>query len=117
MEFWTEVRRRVLTNQLSKRAACAEYNLSWHTLAKILRHEEPPGYQQHKPRKKPKLAAFLPTIHQILEDDRQAPKKQRHTAWRIFERLRDEHEFSGGYTIVKDAVRAWKQGLCQRRLL
>jgi transposase len=95
---------------LSKRAACAEYNLSWHTLAKILRHEEPPGYRQQKPRKKPKLAAFLPIIHQILEDDRQAPKKQRHTAWRIFQRLRDEHQFSGGYTIVKDAVRAWKQG-------
>jgi transposase len=110
MEFWTQVRRRVLTNQLSNRAACAEYNLSWHTLAKILQYEEPPGYRQHKPRKKPKLAGFLPIIHQILEDDRQAPKKQRHTARRIFQRLRDEHQFSGGYTIVKDAVRTWKQG-------
>jgi transposase len=41
--------------------------------------------------------------------DSQAPKKQRHTAWRIFERLREEHGFVGGYTTVKDAVRAWKQ--------
>ncbi|NIN67200.1 MAG: IS21 family transposase, partial [Anaerolineae bacterium] len=32
-----------------------------------------------------------------------------HTAKRIFERLRDEHEYQGGQTIVKDAVRAWKQ--------
>ena len=110
MEFWTEVRRRVLTGELSKRAACREYELSWHTLAKILAHEEPPGYRQQRPRLKPKLADFLPIIHQILEDDRNAPKKQRHTAWRIFERLRDEHAFSGGYTIVKDAVRDWKQG-------
>jgi transposase len=34
-----------------------------------------------------------------------APRKQRHTAKRIFERLRDEHGFEGGYTIVKDYVR------------
>ena len=33
------------------------------------------------------------------------PAKQRHTAKRIFDRLRDEHQFSGGYTIVKDYVR------------
>jgi transposase len=110
MEFWTEVRRRVLTKDLSKRAACVEYDLSWHTLAKILRHEEPPGYRQQRPRRKPKLEPFLPIIHQILEEDRQAPKKQRHTALRIFQRLCDEHDFTGGYTIVKEAVRAWKQG-------
>ena len=110
MEFWTQVRRRVLTGELSKRAACSEYRLSWHTLKKILTHEEPPGYRQTRPRKKPKLADFLPILHQILEDDRSAPKKQRHTAWRIFERLKTEHKFQGGYTIVKDAVRAWKQG-------
>lgn len=109
MKFWTEVRRRVLTQELSKRAACAEYNLSWHTLAKMLDHAEPPGYRQSRPRKKPKLEPFLPIIYQILQDDHDAPKKQRHTALRIFHRLRDEHDFSGGHTIVKQAVRDWKQ--------
>lgn len=109
MEWWTEIRRRVLTNQISMRAACLEYGLGWHTLKKILAHVEPPGYRQQTPRRKPKLEPFLPIIYQILEDDRQAPKKQRHTAHRIFERLRDEHGFAGGETVVKDAVRAWKQ--------
>jgi transposase len=109
MEFWTLVRRQVLTGELSQRAACEKYHLGWHTLKKILAHAEPPGYRQSQPRSKRKLAGFLPIIHQILADDRQAPKKQRHTAWRIFERLRDEHGFAGGYTTVKDAVRAWKQ--------
>ena len=109
MEFWKEVRRQVLTNELSQRAACKKYSLGWHTLTKILAHDEPPGYRKSRPRAKPKIDEFLPVIHQILVDDRQAPKKQRHTAWRIFERLRDEHQFSGKYTIVKDAVRAWKQ--------
>ena len=46
MEFWTDVRRRVLTGQLSKRAACPAYELSWNTLQKILTHDEPPGYRQ-----------------------------------------------------------------------
>ena len=32
-------------------------------------------------------------------------RKQRHTAKRIFERLRDEHAFKGGYTTVKNYVR------------
>ena len=41
----------------------------------------------------------------ILEADHRVPRKQRHTAKRIFERLRDEHRFEGQYTIVKDYVR------------
>jgi hypothetical protein len=109
MEFWKEVRRQVLTNELSQRAACAKYALGWHTLKKILAHDEPPGYRLSQPRWKRKLEPFLPIIHQILEADRQAPRKQRHTAERIFERLRDEHGYSGGQTVVKDAVRAGNQ--------
>ena len=41
-------------------------------------------------------------------DDKSQLKKQRHTARRIFERLRDEHGFTGGITIVTDYVRARK---------
>jgi transposase len=109
MQQWTEIRRRVLTGEISKRMACREYELGWHTLKKILEHDSPPGYRLSQPRPKPKLEPFLPIIEQILQDDRQAPRKQRHTAKRIFERLRDEYGFEGGYTIVKDAVREWKQ--------
>ena len=69
MEMWTEVRRRVLTGELSKRAACREYGLAWRTLEKILGHHEPPGCRQRQPRKKRKLESFLPIIHQILKDD------------------------------------------------
>ena len=57
------------------------------------------------PVRRPKLDAFTGVIDRILEEDRSAPRKQRHTAKRIFERLRDEHGFEGGYTIVKDYVR------------
>ena len=44
-------------------------------------------------------------IDRILEDDPSLPKKLRHTAKRIHERLRAEHGFTGKYTIVSDYVR------------
>ncbi len=110
MYKWIEIRRRVLHKEISKRQACQEYGLGWRTLAKILEHEEPPGYQRKQPRRKPKLDPYLPIIHEMLEQDRQAPKKQRHTSQRIFDRLVKEHAYDGGITIVKEAVRAWRQG-------
>jgi transposase len=106
METWAEIRRRVLVDGLSKRAACRAYDIHWDTLQKILEHPEPPGYRRKAPRPKLKLDPFLPVIHQILEDDREAPRKQRHTARRIFERLRDEYGYQGGLTVVKEAVAA-----------
>jgi transposase len=108
MENWAEIRRRVPVDGLSQRAACREYDIHWDTLQKILDCPEPPGYRRTAPRPKPKLDPFLPVIHRILEGDKKAPRKQRHTARRIFERLRDEHGYTGGLTIVKEAVAAWK---------
>jgi transposase len=45
-----------------------------------------------------------------LVDDKHRPAKQRHTAKRKFERLRAEHEYTGGYTIMKDYVRQSRIG-------
>ena len=50
MEKWGEIRRRVLSGEISKRAACAQYEIHWDTLKKILTHTEPPGYRQAKQR-------------------------------------------------------------------
>ena len=53
----------------------------------------------------PRLEPFTGVIDAILEADRPVPRKQRNTAKRIFERLRDEHGCTGQHTIVKDYVR------------
>ena len=79
-------------------------------MRKMLRYRLPPGYRRAKPIRCPKLDAFTRVIDQILTDDQQHPKKQRHTAKRIWERLRAEHAFTGGDTIVKNYVRRWKLG-------
>src|SRR5512147_25282 len=109
MERWAEIRRRVLVDGLSRRAACRQYGIHWKTLKKILTHAEPPGYRRTLPKRPSILEPLLPVIHRILQDDRKAPRKQRHTAVRIYQRLRDEHGYAGGLTIVKDAVRAWRR--------
>jgi transposase len=108
MENWAEIRRRVLVDGQSKRSVCREFDIHWDTLQKILHHSEPPGYRRAAARPKPKLEPFLPVIHQILEADKKAPRKQRHTARRIFERLRDEYGYTGGLTIVKAEVASWR---------
>lgn len=94
MDMWTEIRRRVLTGELSKRAACREYSIHWNTLKKILQNVEPPGYGQNVTRSRPAIEPYLPVIHEILLKNQEATRKQRHTAIRILERLRDEHGFS-----------------------
>jgi transposase len=52
-----------------------------------------------------KLDGFTGFIDQWMQDDLNRPRKQRHRAKRIFERLRSEHQFQGGYTTVKNYVR------------
>src|SRR5258707_12347424 len=71
----------------------------------MLSFSVPPGYRRTAPIKRPKLDEFTEVIDQWLRDDVGQHRKQRHTAKRVFDRLRDEHGFTGGYTIVKDYVR------------
>jgi transposase len=104
MEQWSEIRRKVLVEGVSKRAICRDYGLGWWTLAKILEHPEPPGYRSGQLRAKPKLGPFMGVIDEILATDREAPPKQRHTARRIFERLRDEHGYAGSEITVRRYV-------------
>jgi transposase len=87
------------------------------SIAKRLRHAQktirkviacpsgqPPGYRRSQPTECPKLGAVIPVIEQILKDDEQAPRKQRHTAMRLFQRLVKEHQYTGGYDQVRRYV-------------
>lgn len=105
LEVYAAVRHFVFVEGHSRREAARVFGLSRETVLKMCRFSLPPGYTRTKPVAKPKLGLLLPAIDAILEADRVGPVKQRHTAKRIFERLRDEHGFTGGYTVVKDYVR------------
>ena len=112
VELYAAVRRSVYVEGWSERAAARRFGLARETVRKMLRYRLPPGYRRQKPIRCPKLEAFTGVIDQILRDDQHRPKQQRHTAKRICERLRAEHDFTGGYTIVKAYVREQKLGGC-----
>ena len=90
---------------VSVREASRVFGLHRDTVRNMLAYSAPPGYRRQDPLRRPKLEPFTGVIDSILEADRQVPRKQRHTAKRIFERLQDEYGFTGQYTIVKDYVR------------
>lgn len=109
VELYARVRRACHVDGLSERAAARLFGIDRKTVSKILKHSVPPGYRRSKPPVRPKLDPLIPIVDQILETDRGLPKKQRHTAQRIFERLREEHGFTGGITIVTDYIREKKR--------
>ncbi len=110
VELYARVRRAVLVEGRSRRWVAREFGLARKTVGKMLAYSLPPGYRRQQPVRRPKLGPWQAVIDAILEQDKLHPKKQRHTAKRIFDRLRAEHGFPGGYTIVKDYVRQAKLG-------
>jgi hypothetical protein len=90
MEDWTKIRRQVLVEGVAKRQVLRDTGMHWQTLNKMLTHSSPPGYRLSEPRQEPKIGPFKDRISQIIEADKDTPKKQRHTAKRIFDRLREE---------------------------
>ena len=109
VELYARVRHAVQIEGISRRAAAERFGINARTVSKMLKFSVPPGYVRRKPPFRPKLEEFIGIIDAILASDKDRPKKQRHTSKRIFERLRDEHGFTGRITIVKDYVAGWRQ--------
>ena len=105
VDLYLRVRKRGLVEGMSMREASRVFGIHRDTVGKMLSNPAPPGYRRRRPARRPKLEPYTGAIDRILEEDLSLPKKQRHTVKRIFERLREEHGFEGGYTIVKDYVR------------
>ena len=108
LDNYAAVRRFVFVEGHSEREAARVFGLARKTISKMCRFSAPPGYVRTKPVERPTLGPFLGVIEAILAADTQAPPKQRHTAKRIFERLKAEHGYGGGYTTVKDYIHEQK---------
>lgn len=87
------------------------------TVKKALIQAEPRPYTRSRPVTCPKLGRFIPILQQMLAEDALAPRKQRHTAVRMFERLRDEHQYTGKYDQVRRWVAAHRQQERETHLL
>jgi transposase len=77
------------------------------TIRKVLRGEAS-GYGKRQSQPYPVLGPYLELIDSWLETDKQAPRKQRHTAMRIYRRLVSEAGFGGGSSTVRQYVRQAK---------
>lgn len=91
----------------SIRAIARELHCSRKTVRKVLNLEDIRDYHYHleKPKPCPVTGPYLEIIRTWLEEDKTRPKKQRHTARRIYERLRDEYGFTGSERSIRRAVR------------
>src|SRR5215213_1986829 len=87
VDLYARVRRACHVEGMSQRRAARLFGIDPKTVAKMLRFSVLPGYRRSKPPVRPKLDPLLPVINRILEEDQRWPRKQRHTARRIFERL------------------------------
>jgi len=109
VEIYAQVRRFCIADGNSNRHAARFFGLSRATIRKILTYSEPPGYRRQEPVSRPVLGPYIGVVGHILEADKAMPRKQRHTAKRIYERLRDEHGYPGKYGSVKEYVRELQQ--------
>src|SRR3954467_14999396 len=88
VDLYARVRYACHVEGLSQRETARRFGIDTKTVRKMLTFAVPPGYRRSKPPARPKLDPFTPIINRILEADRSAPPKQRHTAKRIYERAR-----------------------------
>lgn len=109
MDQVERIRKLVLTKGLSERQAARECRVSRHLVRRALGDAEPPKYHLSKPRPRPVLDAVRALVEEMLRSDAGQPRKQRHTARRIFHRLREEHGFQGAESSIRRCVAELRQ--------
>jgi len=103
--------RRAHQDGMSIREMARRFHHSRRKIRDILRGDqaEPAAYPVRARQTAPKMGTFHGRILEILKKDEDAPPKQRHTAMRIFERLRDEEGYQGQYDAVRHFVKKHRE--------
>jgi hypothetical protein len=90
VELFEQIRREYEFGLGTIKGVAAKLGVHRRMVRQALANAEPPERKQGQ-RERPVIGPVRPFIDAILEADRNAPRKQRHTAHRIFERIRREH--------------------------
>lgn len=114
MELYRKVRL-ARRGGMSERAAAVHFGVCRASVKKIMGFSVPPGYRRTAEIKRPKLDGFTGFIDQWMQEDLSRNRKQRHTAKRIFERLRDwnaptevVHQLGYDYPVLGGLCDGWK---------
>ena len=105
VEHYELIRRKVVIEEKSQRDVAKELGHSRKTVAKALKLRIPPGYRLTEPRPRPIIESVRHIINTWLEQNKKARRKQKQTAMRIYERLRDEYGFKGHYGTVQRYIK------------
>jgi transposase len=89
---------------MSVRQIARRFNHSRRKVREVLEESEPRPYTLRQERPVPRLGPYKMWIEQILVEDQRAPRKQQHTAAKLYRRLRDEQGYTGGYDQVRRYV-------------
>ena len=98
VELYLKVRQHCLTDGNSERQTAKDFCISRNSVRKMLAHPKPPGYQRKASISQPTLDSHKAFIDETLESDKQVHRKQRHTAKRLYDRLKSEKGYTGSYT-------------------
>ena len=102
VELYAAIRRDAHAGK-SARAIQREYRVSWTTVQKALGSAWPSERRRY-PNRGSKIDDYREVIDGWLRTDLTAPRKQRHTAKRVFDRLREEHQAEVSYSRVRAYV-------------
>lgn len=111
VELFERIRRDREREGLSIRELAGRHGVHRRTVRQALASPWPPPRKRPQGRPAPKLGPYRPLIDEWLISDREAPRKQRHTAKRIWERLRDERGADVAETTVRQYVRRRRREL------
>jgi len=98
------IRKQHLVAGWSIRTISRQLGISRQAVRKALASAEPPRYQLRRPRPAPIMDPYGEVIAGWLAQDAQAPRKQRHTAKRIYDRLVADYGFGGAESSVRRVV-------------
>jgi transposase len=92
VELFEQIRRDRRVEQLSIRELADRHGVHRRTVRQALASAVPPPRKTYPPRRRPAIDPYVTVIDGWLIEDRDAPRKQRHTARRVWQRFVAEHE-------------------------